>query len=112
MNLGGIAGIIAASAFLVLALAVAVPLVRMGKVMNEAARTIRITTDEVVPVIKQARHSIETVNAMVDRIEKMVEAVGKVVDKANNLADNLHPLSTAVRLGEMFKRFVPGSTRE
>lgn len=112
MNLGGIAGIIAASAFLILALAVAVPLVRLGKVMSEASRTIRITTDEVVPVIKEARHSIETVNAMVDRIEKMVEAIGKVVDKANNLADNLHPLSTAVRLGEIFKRFVPGSTRE
>lgn len=112
MNLGGIAGIIAASALLVLALAVAVPLVRLGKVMNEASRTIRITTDEIVPVIQQARHSVETVNAMVDRIEKMVESIGKVVDKANNLADNLHPLSTAVRLGEMFKRFVPGSTRD
>ena len=112
MDLGGIAGVIAASAFLILTLAVAVPLVRLGSVMKEASRTIRVTTDEVVPVIKEARHSLHTVNAIVDRIEKIVDAIAKVVDKVNNLADNLHPLSTAVRLGEIFKRFVPGSTRE
>lgn len=112
MNLGGIAGIIAASALLVLALALAVPLVRLGTVMNEASRTIRMTTDEILPVIQEARHSVETVNAIVDRVENMVESIGTVVDKANDLADNLRPLSSAVRLGEMFKRFVPGSTRE
>lgn len=111
MNLGEIAGLVAAAAFLILAVALTIPLVRLGKVFNETSRSIRITTDEVVPVIKEARHSISTINSMVDRVEKMVEVASKVVDKANNLSDNLGPLGKVGRVGEFLKRFIPGSSR-
>lgn len=109
-NLGGIAGIIAASAFLILALAVAVPLVRLGKVMNEAARTVRVTTDEIIPVIKEAQHSLHSINSIVDRVENMTASAAKVVDKVKEFSD--HPASALFGLAKNFKNFVPGSTRE
>lgn len=109
-NLGGIAGIIAASAFLILALAVAVPLVRLGKVMNEAARTVRVTTDEVIPVIKEAQHSMHSINTIVDRVEHMTASAAKVVEKVKDFSD--HPTSAIFGLAKTFKHFVPGSTRE
>lgn len=109
-NLGGIAGIIAASAFLILALAVAVPLVRLGKVMNEAARSIRITTDELIPVIKEAQHSMHSVNSIVDKVEGITSSAAKVVEKVKDFSD--HPATAIFGLAKTFKNFVPGSTRE
>lgn len=80
MSGGEIAGIIAASAFLVIALAIAVPLVKLGRVMDESANAVREVTTEVVPTISEARQTLTTVNGVASSVEHIVATVTKATD--------------------------------
>lgn len=109
-DLGDIAGLVAASAFLILALAIAVPLVRLGKVMDEASRTIRTVTDEVLPIIKEVQFTVHSANSIVARVKEILDSAAKVAEQVKGLAD--HPAAALLGLAKSFKNFIPGSTRE
>ena len=51
MSVGDIAGLIAAIAFVLLVGLLAIPLLKLGKVLDEARRLVRNVTDETVPLI-------------------------------------------------------------
>ncbi|MDN6485042.1 MAG: DUF948 domain-containing protein, partial [Bifidobacterium mongoliense] len=69
MGIGDIAGLIAAIAFAVLAGFLIYPLIRLGKLLDQVALSIRLsgdhampTVDERVTTIKQVNRSLEDVN--------------------------------------------------
>jgi uncharacterized protein YoxC len=78
MSGGEIAGIIAALAFLVLALAIAVPLVKLGKVMDEASSAIKGVVDESLPLIGGVATTVDLANSQIQRIDAITRNVETV----------------------------------
>lgn len=105
MTGGEIAGIIAASAFLVIALAVAVPLVKLGKVMDESAAAVRQVTTEVVPVIAEARQTIRTVNGLAASVERIVASITKISDTLAGAASKVSDLATSPKAASLLTAF-------
>jgi uncharacterized protein YoxC len=117
MSGGEIAGIIAASAFLVIALAIAVPLVKLGKVMDEASAAVHDMTGEVVPLIAESRQTLKTGNEIAAEALRIVGAVGHAVDTMTAAADRVNHVVNAVKVSKaadmlpklkvLFERFQP-----
>lgn len=95
MSGGEIAGIIAAAAFLVLALAVAVPLVKLGKVMDESAAAVHELTKEVVPLLAETRETVKTGNDIVTGVDRIVQSVTKIVDTVSATVDSVSAMATS-----------------
>lgn len=95
MSGGEIAGIIAASAFLVLALAVAVPLVKLGKVMDESSAAVHQLTQEVVPLLAETRETVKTGNDIASGVERIVQTVTKMVDTVSSTVDSVAGFATS-----------------
>jgi uncharacterized protein YoxC len=95
MTGGEIAGIIAASAFMVLALAIAVPLVKIGKVMDEASKTVHQVTVEVVPLIAETRQTIKTGNDVASAVERIVATLTRTVDTVAGAVDSVAGFATS-----------------
>jgi hypothetical protein len=82
MSVGGIAGLIAAVAFVLLVGALAVPLMKLGRVFDEASSMIKGLSDETVPLLRETTATVATTNAQlahVDAIATNVEAVASNV---------------------------------
>jgi len=58
MSLGNVAGLIAAIAFVVLVALLAVPLLKLGKVLDEARRMVSTVTDETVPLLNEGTTTV------------------------------------------------------
>ena len=83
MSVGQIAAIIAAVAFVVLVLLLAIPLVKLGKTLDEATIAIRKAHEGTGPLLDGAGATITTVNAQLERVDGMTasaQAVGAVHD--------------------------------
>lgn len=95
MSGGEIAGIIAASAFLVIALAVAVPLVKLGKVMDESSAAVHQLTQEIVPLLSETRETVKTGNDIVTGVERIVATTNKMVDTVSGAVESVATLASS-----------------
>lgn len=121
MSGGEIAGIIAASAFLVIALAIAVPLVKLGKVMDQASASVHDMTREVVPLIAESRQTVKIGNEVAVEAQRIVGKVSHTVDTISGAADRVNHVVSSVKLAKaadllpklriLFDRF-PGDRAE
>lgn len=78
MSLGDIAGLIAAIAFVLLVGALAVPLLKLGRVMDEARRSLAEVTDHTVPVIDEAATTISSTNGQIAKVDTVTTAAAEV----------------------------------
>lgn len=89
---GDIAAIIAAVAFVLLVGLLAVPLLKLGKVLDEARETIRGLSDSSLPLIGEvtttvghANHQLEKVDVITTRVEVMTENGAQVATNVGAL---------------------------
>ena len=86
MSLGGIAGLIAACAFLLLVGVLAVPLIKLGRVFDESRKTIRDlseescrtikgVTDKTVPLLGEVTTTVTQTNAQLARADAITSNV-------------------------------------
>ncbi len=85
MSLGDIAGIIAASAFVLLVGLLAIPLLKLGKVLDEARRLVHNVTDETVPLIKEVTTTVEHTNHELERVDAITENVQQMTTNVSAL---------------------------
>lgn len=78
MHAGAIAGLIAAGAFLLLVLLLAVPLIKLGRALDEATVAIRMTHEGAVPLLGQARTALTNVNGQLAEVEDITRGVGSI----------------------------------
>ncbi|MCQ9164367.1 MULTISPECIES: DUF948 domain-containing protein [unclassified Arthrobacter] len=95
MTGGDIAGLIAAAVFAILVALLAVPIVKLGKVLDEIRTTIRQIGDGTTPLIDEVTNTVATTNTQ----------LGKVDGISNNISDataNISALSSlfAATLGQ------------
>ena len=99
MSVGQIAAIIAAVAFVVLVLLLAVPLIKLGRTLDEATVAIRKAHEGTRPLLDEAEVTITSVNTQLERVDGMTASAAAVA--ANTRA--LTSLFTATLGGPMVK---------
>ncbi len=78
MSVGDIAGLIAAVAFVALVGFLAVPLVKLGRVLDAARDSVRDITDHTVPVIDETAATITTTNAQLTKVDSITTSAAEI----------------------------------
>jgi len=86
MSGGEIAGLIAAVAFVLLVGAVAVPLLKLGKVLDETTKLVAGVTDETLPLLREVTTTVATTNVQLVRIDVITSNVQRLSTNAAALA--------------------------
>jgi uncharacterized protein YoxC len=91
MGPGGIATIIASVSLLVIAVAIAYAVVRVGRLVDEASLSLKAFTEETTPLLEESTRTLELINSPLEsfaRITKNVEEVSsKVTGAASGFMD-------------------------
>jgi uncharacterized protein YoxC len=85
MTVGEIASLIAALVFAVLVGFLAVPLIKLGRVLDEARTAIRDVSAGVIPVLEETTETISEANRQLQRIDTITSDVAEVTGNANAL---------------------------
>jgi uncharacterized protein YoxC len=86
---GAIAALIAAGAFVLLVLLLAIPLLKLGRVLDEATLAIRTTHEGMGPLLTDAKTTLGQVNAQLDQVEGIARNV-------NSMTTNVAALTSVV----------------
>ena len=95
MTLGGIAGLIAAVAFVALVGMVAVPLWKTGRVLDELRRTVHDIGEESVPILTELQDTVRVTNGEIGRIGQQLS--NPVAVALRNTLMRLTPPQVALR---------------
>lgn len=85
MSLGDIAGLIAALAFVALVAVLAVPLVKLGGVLDQARTSVRELTEHTVPVVDEAARTIAETNTQLAKVDAVTTSAGEAVQNVSAL---------------------------
>ena len=89
MSAGEWAGLIAALALVLLVLLLAIPLLKLGRVLDEATLTIRQTREQTQPILSQATTTVAHVNSNLERVDG-------ITGNAANVSENVAALTSVV----------------
>lgn len=78
MSAGEIAGLIAAVAFVLLVGAIAVPLWKLGKVLDETTKLVGGVTDRTLPLLSEVTTTVEHTNNQLVRVDTITANVEQV----------------------------------
>jgi uncharacterized protein YoxC len=83
--LGDIAGLIAAIAFVLLVGALALPLVKLGRVLDEARTSVKELTDHTVPILDEAATTVSSANTQLERVDAITTSAAQVTQNVSAL---------------------------
>ncbi|KQS64945.1 DUF948 domain-containing protein [Modestobacter sp. Leaf380] len=83
MSAGEIAGLIAAGALVVLVLLLSVPVLKLGRTLDETTLTIRQVREQSQPILSQASTTVTHVNANLERVD---DITGNAANVSSNVA--------------------------
>jgi len=75
MSVGEVAGLIAAVAFVLLVGILAIPLVKLGGVLDETRHMIKGVSDETVPLLSEVTTTVTSANAQLVRVDAITSNV-------------------------------------
>jgi uncharacterized protein YoxC len=79
---GAIAALVAACAFALLVLLLAIPLLKLGRMLDEATLAIRKTHEGTTPLLDEAQGTISQVNAQLLHVEGITKNVNSISSNA------------------------------
>ena len=85
MGVGEIAGLIAAIAFAVLAGFMIYPLIRLGKLFDQIAQTVKDTGDHAIPALDESVTTVQQVNKSLEDVNKISAAAANNVGALTDL---------------------------
>jgi uncharacterized protein YoxC len=85
MSVGDVAGLIATIAFVLLVGLLAIPLLKLGKVLDEARRLVGAVTDETVPLIHEVTTTVGLTNHQLERVDSITANVQQVTTNVSAL---------------------------
>ena len=85
MSGGDIAAIIAAGAFALLVLFIAVPLIKLGRVLDETRESIRSVNEEVAPLLTELTQTVQATNKQLAKVDVITENVSEVTGNISAL---------------------------
>jgi uncharacterized protein YoxC len=99
VSVGQIAAIVAAVAFVILVVLLAIPLIKLGRTLDEATIAIRKAHEGTAPLLDDANVTLTSVNTQLERVDGMTASAQAVA--ANTKA--LSTLFTATLGGPLVK---------
>ncbi len=94
MSVGEIAGLIAAVAALALVVFCAVPLLKLGRVLEEVRLAVRDLGHNSVPILQELKGTVTATNTELAKLSVVTEDVAKVSAHATVVSENAAQLST------------------
>ncbi len=82
MSGAAIAALIAAGAFVILVLVLAMVLVKLGRTLDEASIAIRKASDGAAPLLTSAQETVTQVNRQLDQVGGITKDVGNMTTNA------------------------------
>ena len=103
MDAGEIAGLVAAGAFLMLVIVLAVPILKLGRTVDAATRAINDLTDRTGPLLNNVTETVENVNTTLGQVQVSLDGVNLQLAKVDTITEhaahvtaNVANLSTVV----------------
>jgi uncharacterized protein YoxC len=103
MDAGEIAGLIAAGAFLMLVIVLAVPILKLGRTVDAATRAIHDLTDRTGPLLDDVDETVKNVNTALGQVQVSLDGVNLQLAKVDTITEhaahvtaNVANLSTVV----------------
>ncbi|MCH4208611.1 DUF948 domain-containing protein [Bifidobacterium sp.] len=87
MGVADIAGLVAAIAFAVLAGFLIYPLIRLGKLLDQIAETVKETGDHALPALDEGVTTVKQVNKSLEDVNKISSAASTTAGNVGALAD-------------------------
>ncbi len=94
MTAGEIAGLIAAIAFVALVAFAAVPLLKLGRVLEEVRLAVRDVGHESVPILTELQGTVRATNAELEKLSLVTEDASTVTRNATVVSQNAAQLTT------------------
>ena len=82
MSVGDVAGLIAAIAFVALVGFLAVPMIKLGRVLDETRTSIRTLTDHSVPLLNETAATIASTNVQLGKIDTITSSAAQGSENA------------------------------
>ncbi|WP_418276778.1 DUF948 domain-containing protein [Isoptericola jiangsuensis] len=86
MSVGDVAGLVAAIAFVLLVGLLAVPLLKLGRTLDEASRSIRELTEHSVPILDEAAGTVAATNDQLVKVDTITTSAAQVSENVSALA--------------------------
>ncbi|AEG44382.1 DUF948 domain-containing protein [Isoptericola variabilis] len=86
MTAGDVAGLIAAVAFVLLVGVLAVPLVKLGRVLDELSRSVREVTEHSVTILDEAATTVASANEQLVKVDTITTSAAQVSENVSALA--------------------------
>ncbi|GIM97721.1 DUF948 domain-containing protein [Paractinoplanes toevensis] len=96
MDAGEIAGLIAAGAFLMLVIVLAVPILKLGRTVDAATRAINDLNDRSGPLLGNVNETVENVNTALGQVQVSLDGVNVQLAKVDTITDAAAHVSTNV----------------
>ncbi len=93
ITLGQVAGLVAAIALCALVAFCAVPLLKLGRVLEEMRLTVRDVGHNSVPILQELKGTVEATNDEIAKISLVTEDVSKVSGHATVVSENAAQMS-------------------
>ncbi|MGL5858720.1 MAG: DUF948 domain-containing protein [Angustibacter sp.] len=85
MSVGEIAGLLAAVAFVILVVLLAVPILKLGKLIDDTRGTVQGVTSESMPLIREVTTTVSTTNGELERVSAITSNVQQITTNASAL---------------------------
>jgi hypothetical protein len=82
VSAGQLAGLIGAGAFVLLVLLLAIPLLKLGKTLDEATLAIRQTREAATPLLVSAQSTVTAVNNQLEQVDAITKDVNSMTTNA------------------------------
>ncbi|ANC30146.1 DUF948 domain-containing protein [Isoptericola dokdonensis] len=86
MSVGDVAGLVAAFAFVLLVGFLAVPLIKLGRALDETSRSIRELTEHSVPILDEAATTVASTNEQLVKVDTITTSAAQVSENVSALA--------------------------
>lgn len=96
MSIGNIAALIAATAAVVLVALLAVPIVKLGHVMDEITSSVRDVDRSALEILEELRQTVITTNEEISRIGDVTENVNRMSEHAANATQHASDVGRVV----------------
>jgi len=94
MSVGEVAGLIAAVAFVALVVFCAVPLLKLGRVLEELRLLVRDVGHNSVPILVELKGTVTATNDELAKLSVVTDDVAKVSSHATVVSENAAQMST------------------
>jgi uncharacterized protein YoxC len=85
MTGGEIAGLVLAASAVLLVLFLGVPLVKLGKLIDETSNTVKTFNNEFEPILAEAKVTLAEANKQLKRLDQITSDVEQVTENFNSL---------------------------